>query len=88
MKEKRVALIILGLALSSGVVALGTDEETASSEPSFKVLDVNQDGFISKSEALYSGMSDKKFAVWDHNGDDMLSEQEYDSGVKEAPVEE
>lgn len=51
--------------------------------PSFSALDVNQDGYISESEALYHGLSEKKFKVWDTNGDDMLSQAEYEKGVEE-----
>ena len=38
---------------------------------------------ISESEALYHGLSEKKFTVWDTNGDDTLTEAEYEKGIEE-----
>ena len=81
---KKLSLFLTGaLVMSSAVAIAQTDTATERPIPAFNVLDVNKDGVISESEALYFNLSDKLFKVWDTNGDDMLTEAEYDKGLAE-----
>ncbi len=80
---KSLPLFLAGAMLVSSALAVAQTDPSAQTVPSFNVLDVNKDGVISESEALYYNLSDKKFTVWDTNGDDMLTEAEYNKGIAE-----
>ncbi|HTF83016.1 MAG TPA: hypothetical protein VL987_00455 [Cellvibrio sp.] len=83
---KKLPVLFASALLASSTLVLANDPAGAvqgPQAPSFNVLDVNKDGSISESEALYHGLSEKKFTVWDTNGDDMLTEAEYEKGIEE-----
>lgn len=82
---KKLPVFFAGALLASSALVLADNsaQPGAAQAPSFNVLDVNKDGSISESEALYHGLSEKKFTVWDTNGDDMLTEAEYEKGLTE-----
>ena len=85
---KKLPVFFAGALLASSALVLADNSAQPGAAqgpqaPSFNVLDVNKDGSISESEALYNGLSEKKFTVWDTNGDDMLTEAEYEKGLTE-----
>jgi hypothetical protein len=85
---KNLPLLFAGALITSSALVVANELSQPGAAqgpraPSFATLDVNKDGFISESEALYHGLSEKKFTVWDGNGDDMLSEAEYQKGIEE-----
>jgi hyperosmotically inducible protein len=73
------SLLAITMALSSQTFAADNldDVNQSAYTTSFKALDTNSDGVLSKSEAKKEKLFAKHFAVADKNNDGTLDEQEY-----------